>query len=64
MLTTMNFELQKQQENMAVFDMIKYPKMLYQDHARHKRFEVSKTFFQCNLAEGSSLGHNVLKMIS
>ncbi|KAI5426970.1 hypothetical protein KIW84_032411 [Lathyrus oleraceus] len=46
MLATMNSELQKQHENMAAFNMIEHLKMLYQEQARHERFEVSKAFFK------------------
>ncbi|KAI5387652.1 hypothetical protein KIW84_073656 [Lathyrus oleraceus] len=46
MLATMNSELQKQHENMATFDMIKHLKMLYQEQARHERFEFQKPFFK------------------
>ncbi|KAI5437377.1 hypothetical protein KIW84_023474 [Lathyrus oleraceus] len=42
MLATMNSELQKQHENMSAFDMIEHLKLLYQEQARHERFEVSK----------------------
>ncbi|PNX82340.1 retrotransposon protein putative Ty1-copia subclass, partial [Trifolium pratense] len=63
MLATMNSELKKQHENMNAFDMIEHLKMLYQEQARHERFEVSKTLFQCRLAEGSPVGPHVLKMI-
>ena len=50
-------------ENMAAFDMIEHLKMLYQEQARHERFEVSKAFFQGKLAEGAPVGPHVLKMI-
>nr|ABN06174.1 hypothetical protein MtrDRAFT_AC151521g46v2 [Medicago truncatula] len=35
----MDFEPQKQHENMDVFDMIKHLKTLYQEQARHERFD-------------------------
>ncbi|WJX51342.1 hypothetical protein P8452_37547 [Trifolium repens] len=63
MLATMNSELQKQHENMAAFDMIEHLKMLYQEQARHERFEVSKALFQSKLSEGTPVGPHVLKMI-
>ena len=63
MLATMNSELQKQDENMVAFDMIEHLKMLYQEQARHERFEVSKALFQGKLAEGAPVGPHVLKMI-
>jgi hypothetical protein len=48
---------------MAAFDMIGHLKMLYQEKARHERFEVSKVFFQGKLVEGALVGPHVLKMI-
>lgn len=63
MLATMNSELQKQHENMEAYDMIIHLKKLYQEQARHERFDVSKALFQCKLAEGASVGTHVLKMI-
>ena len=43
--------------------MIEHLKMLYQEQARHERFEVSKSLFQGKLAEGAPVGPHVLKMI-
>ncbi|XP_045791726.1 uncharacterized protein LOC123886456 [Trifolium pratense] len=63
MLATMTAELQKQHENMAVFDMIEHLKTLYQEQARHERFDVSKALFQTKLSEGNPVGPHVLKMI-
>ncbi|KAK2421692.1 secreted RxLR effector protein [Trifolium repens] len=63
MLATMNSELQKQHENMDAFEMIEHLKTLYAEQARHERFEVSKSLFQCKLSEGSPVGPHVLKMI-
>ena len=42
MFSTMNSELQKQHKNMNAFDMIVHLKRLYQEQARHERFDVSK----------------------
>ncbi|KAK2417007.1 secreted RxLR effector protein [Trifolium repens] len=63
MLATMNSELQKQHENMNAVEMIEHLKTLYAEQARHERFEVSKSLFQCKLSEGSPVGPHVLKMI-
>ena len=63
MLITMESELQKQHENMGAFDMIEHLKMLFQEQARHERFETSKALFQCKMSEGSPVGPHVLKMI-
>ena len=45
MLSTMNTELQKQYENMNAFDMIMHFKRLYQEQARHERFDASEAPF-------------------
>jgi len=63
MLATMNSELQKQHENMEVYDMIINLKMLFQEEARHERFWISRALFQCKLAEGNPVGPHVLQMI-
>ncbi|CAJ2651513.1 unnamed protein product [Trifolium pratense] len=63
MLATMTSELQKQHEEMNVFDMIEHLKTFYQEQARIERFEVSKALFQAKLAEGSLVSPHVLKMI-
>ncbi|PNX91697.1 hypothetical protein L195_g047830, partial [Trifolium pratense] len=61
MLATMTVELQKQHENMVAFNMIEHLKTLYQEQARHERFDVSKALFQTK--EGSPVGPHVLKVI-
>ena len=63
MLATMNSELQKQHENMEVFDMIGHMKMLYQEHARNVRFQVLTDLFNNKLVEGTLVGPHVFKMI-
>lgn len=45
MLATINSELQKKHENMIIFYMIEPLNMIYQEQARHERFEVSKALF-------------------
>ncbi|PKI72040.1 hypothetical protein CRG98_007586 [Punica granatum] len=47
----MDSELQKQYENMRAYDMIVYLRQLYQEQARHERFEISKAPFQARTAE-------------
>ncbi|KAI5437995.1 hypothetical protein KIW84_023937 [Lathyrus oleraceus] len=64
MLATMNSELQKQHENMAVFDMIEHLNMLYQEQARHERFEVSKALFQGKLAEGALVDKSLPELLA
>ncbi|PKI74361.1 hypothetical protein CRG98_005241 [Punica granatum] len=40
-LATMDPELQKQHENIVAYDMIIHLRQLYQEQARHERFEIS-----------------------
>jgi hypothetical protein len=63
MLCTMNSELQKQHEGMEAYDMIIHLKQLFQEQARHERYEVSKALFKCSLPEGNPVGPHVLRMI-
>ncbi|XP_027191636.1 uncharacterized protein [Cicer arietinum] len=63
MLATMNSDLQIQYENTEAYDVSVHLKMLYQKQARHERIEVSRSLFQCKLAEGDPVGPHVLKMI-
>src|SRR3954471_19424212 len=48
---------------MEAYDMIIHLTKLYQEQARQERYDVSKAFFGCKLAEGSPVGTHVLKMI-
>ena len=59
----MNSELQKQHENMEAYDMIIHLRKLFQEKARHERYEVSKALFKCSLLEGNPVGPHVLRMI-
>ncbi|XP_074591084.1 uncharacterized protein LOC141846973 [Curcuma longa] len=59
----MNSKLQKQHENMDAYDMVEHLKQLYQGKARHERFEVSKTLFECKMQERTPIETHVLKMI-
>jgi len=61
MLATINFELENQLENMTTFDMIKHVKTLYEEQARHERFDVSKALSK--LICWKEVGPHVLKMI-
>jgi len=63
MLATMTPELQKHHEGMTAFDMIEHLKTLYEEKARHERFDVSKALFSTKLSEGSPVGPLILKMI-
>ncbi|PKI60372.1 hypothetical protein CRG98_019235 [Punica granatum] len=48
----MDSELQKQHENMKAYDMIVHLRQLYQEQARHERFEISKALFQGTKRKG------------
>ncbi|KAI3729556.1 hypothetical protein L6452_18217 [Arctium lappa] len=56
-------DLQNQHENMGAFDMIEHLKFLFQEQARHERYETSKELFRCRMSEGSPVGTYMLKMI-
>jgi hypothetical protein len=43
--------------------MIRELDALYKETARSKRFDVMKTLMECKMAEGSSVGEHVVKMI-
>ncbi|PKI74228.1 uncharacterized protein LOC116204509 [Punica granatum] len=47
----------------GAYDMIVHLRQLYQEQARHERFDVSKALFQAKLTEGSPIGPHVLNMI-
>ncbi|KAL4310403.1 hypothetical protein GQ457_01G021330 [Hibiscus cannabinus] len=63
MLATMVHELQKQHEDMSVYEMIQNLKEIYEGQARQERYETSKTLFQCKMNEGSPVGTYVIKMM-
>ncbi|KAK8555198.1 hypothetical protein V6N12_009351 [Hibiscus sabdariffa] len=63
MLATMDFELQKQHENMVAYEMIQNLKEIYEGQARQERYETSKALFQCKMIEGSPVGAHVIKMM-
>ncbi|KAD5961454.1 hypothetical protein E3N88_12927 [Mikania micrantha] len=64
MLATMIPELQKNLEDLAAFDMITQLKEMFQEQARHERFETMKSLMGCQMQEGSSVSTHVLKMKS
>jgi hypothetical protein len=64
MLACMEPELQVQFEtNHEVHDMIVALKDLFHTQARTERFNVSKAFMECKLAEGAAVGPHVIKMV-
>jgi hypothetical protein len=61
MLACMEPELQMQFEtNLEVHDMIVALKDMFQTQARTERFNVSKAFLECKLAEGTIVGPHVI----
>src|SRR5687767_944502 len=64
MLACMELELQMQFEtNHEAHDMIMALKDMFQTQARTERFNVSKAFLECKLAEGVAVGPHVIKMV-
>ncbi|KAI4345054.1 hypothetical protein L6164_012222 [Bauhinia variegata] len=63
MMATIDSKLQKQHENIDVFDMLRHLKKLYKGQVCHERYDVSKALFGCKLAEGSPIRLHMLKMI-
>ena len=63
MLSCMSPELQKRFEFHKPRDMIRELDALYKETARSERFDIMKTMMECKMAEGSSVGEHVVKMI-
>ncbi|MEI4902575.1 hypothetical protein Q8G48_28970, partial [Klebsiella pneumoniae] len=47
---------------MYPFDMIEHFKVLFEKQARHERYETTKAWVHCTMAERSPLGPHILKM--
>jgi hypothetical protein len=62
MLTTMNYELQKQFEDVEAYDMILYFKEMFQEQAQQERFESHKALNACKMVFGTRVSAHVLKM--
>ena len=62
MLTTMNFELQKQFEEMEAFDMMVHLKGIFQEQARQQRFTTTKALNACKMTPDTSISAHMLKM--
>ncbi|KAL4284571.1 hypothetical protein GQ457_16G021700 [Hibiscus cannabinus] len=60
---TMVPELQKQHDDMVVYEMIQNLKEIYEGKERQERYETSKALFQCKMNEGSPVGAHVIKMM-
>ena len=62
MLTTMNYKLQKQFEEMEAFDMIVHLLGMFQEQARQERLTTTKALNACKMTPGTSVSAHVLKM--
>jgi hypothetical protein len=56
-------DLQMQFESVHVHDMVVALNDMFATHARTERFNVSKAFVECKLAEGAPVGPHVIKMV-
>nr|AAV85747.1 Integrase core domain, putative [Oryza sativa Japonica Group]AAX92956.1 retrotransposon protein, putative, Ty1-copia sub-class [Oryza sativa Japonica Group]ABA92827.2 retrotransposon protein, putative, Ty1-copia subclass [Oryza sativa Japonica Group] len=63
MLATMSPELQRQYEALDAHTIITGLRNMFEDQARAKRFNTSKSLFACRLAEGNPVSPHVIKMI-
>ena len=61
-LITMNFELQKQFEEMEAFDMMVHLKGMFREQARQERFTTTKALNACKMTPDTSVSAHVLKM--
>ena len=62
MLYNLESGLQKCFEQHGAYEMFQELKMVFQDHARVKRYEVSDKFYSCKMEENSSVSEHILKM--
>ena len=62
MLYSLEPRLQKRFEQHGAYEMFKELKMVFQAHARVKRYEVSDKFFSCKMEENSSVSEHILRM--
>ena len=63
MLACMIPGLQKRFEFHKPLDMIRELDALYKETAKSERFDIMKALMECKMAEGSSVGEHVVKMI-
>jgi hypothetical protein len=62
MLAAMAPDLQKYYEHVDACTMIQGLRRMFEKQARAERYNISKAFFACKLAEGRSLSPHVIKM--
>ena len=63
MLACMCLGLQKRFEFHKARDMIRELDALYKETAKSERYDIMKALMDCKMAEGSSVGEHVVKMI-
>ena len=63
MLACMSPGLQKRFEFHKARDMIRELDALYKETAKSERYDIMKALMDCKMAEGSSVGEHVVKMI-
>ena len=63
LLLSMTSELQKQHEDMDAYDMIISLKSMFENQMRVERYEISRSLFECKLAEGDPVSPHVINMI-
>ncbi|XP_042059469.1 uncharacterized protein LOC121803970 [Salvia splendens] len=63
MLSSMSLELQRQQEHVFPYEMLKHLESLYASQAQTMDYEILRDLFKCMLHDGSKVSEHVLKMI-
>ena len=59
----MSSEHQKNHEDMDAYDMIVSLKRMFKNQIRVERYEISRSLFECKLAEGDPVSPHVINMI-
>ena len=62
MLYNLEPGLQKRFEQHGAYEMFQELKLVFQDHARVDRYEVSDKFYSCKMEENSSVSEHILTM--
>ena len=62
MLYSLESGLQKRFEQHGAYEMFQDLKMVFQDHAQVKRYEVSDKFYNCKMEENSYVSEHTLKL--
>ena len=62
MLYSLETGPQRHFEQHGAYEMFQERKLVFQDHARVERYEVSDKFFSCKMEENISVSEHILKM--